>query len=115
MAKKPKCLIEGCKSLSKARGLCGNHYQSAANLVRKDKVAWDELEKHGLATEASRNTSGFLGLLEAARGTSKKPVNGVKIAKKKPVKKKAKKPAAVAAQAQASEPRGGMGDIPGEF
>ena len=61
MEKKP-CLFPKCKAKTKSRGLCANHYQAAAHLVRRKKTTWVKYEKAGKCLPTSRGvvTAWFL-------------------------------------------------------
>ena len=54
-----KCLIKECKRDCKTRGLCQACYVSASNLVKKETVSWEDLEKKGFC-KRKENTSLFL-------------------------------------------------------
>lgn len=50
MAKKPKCIVDGCKKPSKLRGCCHNHYHYVYRSIKAGAIAsWSEAEKSGLA------------------------------------------------------------------
>jgi len=51
-----KCLFPECPNPERTRGLCHNHYQTAAKLVRTSQVSWEELEVSGKCT--ARKTGG---------------------------------------------------------
>lgn len=41
------CLNPSCHRTVMARGLCRNCYATAAGLIRRGKISWEELEKAG--------------------------------------------------------------------
>lgn len=53
-----ECLIEGCNSKAKSRGLCVACYQTARQSVRTGKTTWADLEKVGLAKPSTRKHNG---------------------------------------------------------
>lgn len=48
------CLFPNCKKESKSRGLCANHYSTAANLVKAGRTTWLSLESAGKCKTASK-------------------------------------------------------------
>lgn len=51
-----KCMYKNCKIDSPrkfTRGLCATHYNSACGLVRRKKITWAILVKHGMAAKPS--------------------------------------------------------------
>ena len=76
---------------TKSRGLCMNHFQAAARVVKQEKTTWEALEKLGLAKAPTQVSNGFLALIDVVKkGT--KPANTKPKAKTKPKVKAAVTP-----------------------
>ncbi len=43
------CLVNGCGSKFRSRGLCNTHYITAIEMVRRGETTWEELVSVGLA------------------------------------------------------------------
>lgn len=55
MNEKKSCLFPECQGIRASRGLCINHYASAAKLIRKGRTTWEYLISKGWAVEGSRS------------------------------------------------------------
>ena len=53
-----KCLIDGCDSVAKIRGLCSICYQAASASIKKGETDWLWLEAKGLANKPQHKGSG---------------------------------------------------------
>ena len=62
-----KCLIDGCDSVAKIRGLCPTCYQAAAALIKKGWATWEQLEDNRLANKAQHKSSGHGAFAKAFR------------------------------------------------
>lgn len=59
------CLVNGCGSKVRSRGLCNKHYITAFDMIRRGETTWEELVSVGLAKAPQRSL--LREQLEAAR------------------------------------------------
>ncbi len=62
-----KCLIDGCDSVAKARGMCTTCYQTAVAIIRRGESAWEQLEELGLANKPQHRSPGNGAFAKALR------------------------------------------------
>ena len=55
-----KCLYPACEQVPYGRGLCFNHYQSAARFVKQGRTDWPTLIKLGKAKPVRKRKTWFL-------------------------------------------------------
>lgn len=53
----PLCIVKGCESKARTRGLCDGCYRIAVGVIKKYKLTWDKLVKHGKALDVQRKPS----------------------------------------------------------
>tara|TARA_R100000008_G_C3532435_1_gene140028 strand:- start:416 stop:778 length:363 start_codon:yes stop_codon:yes gene_type:complete len=53
----PNCLVPGCETEAKTRGLCSTHYMYAHRLVTRGQTTWPELERQGKCLPSHSNPS----------------------------------------------------------
>ncbi len=62
-----KCLIDGCDSVGKIRGLCPICYQAAVAAVKRGEIEWVWLESNGFANRPQHKSSGNGAFTKALR------------------------------------------------
>ncbi len=62
-----KCLIDGCDTTAKSRGLCTTCYNAAANSIKKRRTTWEQLEEAGLTNKPQHKGSGHGAFTQAFR------------------------------------------------
>lgn len=51
---KHRCIIKGCRSIGRVRGLCLSHYNRFRKLVNSKLETWKSLERYGIANPPKR-------------------------------------------------------------
>lgn len=66
-AKKPICLVRGCKLPQRTRGMCVGCYHSARAMVKSGEKTWDDFIKAGEALPAKRGKAPTTALMKRYR------------------------------------------------
>jgi hypothetical protein len=66
-AKKPPCMVRGCKLPQRTRGMCDPCYHSALSLIKSGEKTWDDFIKAGEALPAKRAKAPKTALMKRYR------------------------------------------------
>lgn len=55
-----ECLIEGCVSVMKNRGVCQTHYVTLLRKVNRGEITWHQLEGFGMSVHTKRAPKGLV-------------------------------------------------------